>query len=120
MKTTSINWFEIPVADLDRAAAFYEGVLAVSLKREVFGGVPMAMFCADVGGALVEDGARKPTAEGALLFLDATGKLDDCLARVKEAGGSVLQPKTDIGDPGFIAIVRDTEGNRVGLHAPRG
>jgi len=28
-------------------------------------------------------------------------------------------PKTDIGDPGFIALVRDTEGNVVGLHAPR-
>jgi predicted enzyme related to lactoylglutathione lyase len=28
-------------------------------------------------------------------------------------------PKTDIGAPGFIALVRDTEGNVVGLHSPR-
>jgi predicted enzyme related to lactoylglutathione lyase len=28
-------------------------------------------------------------------------------------------PKTDIGDPGFIAVLRDTEGNSVALHSPR-
>jgi predicted enzyme related to lactoylglutathione lyase len=120
MKTTSINWFEIPVHDLGRAAAFYEQVLAVALKRETFHGTPMAMFCADVGGALVQDERRRPTADGALVYLDASGKLDDCLARVAAAGGAVLTPRTDIGDPGFIALVRDTEGNTIGLHAPRG
>lgn len=119
VKTTSINWFEIPVRDIDRAAAFYEKMLAVSLKRETFHGTPMAMFCADVGGALIKDDKRKPTADGALVYLDATGKLDDCLARAAKAGGEVLVPRTDIGDPGFIAIVKDTEGNTVGLHAPR-
>ena len=29
-----INWFEIPVADMDRAVAFYEPVMQVSLRRE--------------------------------------------------------------------------------------
>jgi predicted enzyme related to lactoylglutathione lyase len=28
-------------------------------------------------------------------------------------------PKTDIREAGFIALVRDTEGNVVGLHSPR-
>ncbi|SBK46086.1 glyoxalase [Klebsiella pneumoniae] len=40
-----INWFEIPVADMDRAVAFYEPVMQVSLRRETMdcsraGGVP--------------------------------------------------------------------------------
>ena len=35
------------------------------------------------------------------------------------AGGKVVMPKTDIGPPGFIALVRDTEGNVVGLHSER-
>ena len=50
----ALDWFEIPTADLERAIRFYESVLAVSLKREVFGGVPMAMFPNDdksAGGA---------------------------------------------------------------------
>jgi predicted enzyme related to lactoylglutathione lyase len=29
-----INWFEIPVADMDRAIKFYEPVMQVSLRRE--------------------------------------------------------------------------------------
>ncbi len=41
------------------------------------------------------------------------------MARVADAGGKVALPKTDIGAPGFIAILVDTEGNRVGLHALR-
>jgi len=120
--SNAINWFEIPVSDLDRAARFYERVLGVTLKRELFTGTPIAVFTAPdraVGGALVSQPQRKPSADGALVYLDATGKLDAALDRVPAAGGAVLLAKTDIGEPGFIAIVRDSEGNHVGLHSPR-
>ncbi len=119
----ALNWFEIPVTNLDRATRFYERVLDTELKREVFAGNPMAVFAAPppaVGGALVVMPHRKPSADGALVYLDASGKLDAALARTAEAGGEVLLARTDIGEPGFIAVVRDTEGNHVGLHAPRG
>jgi predicted enzyme related to lactoylglutathione lyase len=53
------------------------------------------------------------------MYLNCNGTLDACLARVKDAGGQVVMPKTDIGDPGFIALVMDTEGNTVGLHSER-
>ena len=39
--------------------------------------------------------------------------------RVVKGGGAVVLPKTDIGVHGFIATVRDTEGNVVGLHSER-
>lgn len=29
-----INWFEIPVTDMERAIAFYEPVMGLSLRRE--------------------------------------------------------------------------------------
>ena len=118
----ALTWFEIPTQDLDRAVQFYETVLGVHLKREVFGGVPHAMFPAgqsDAGGALIQDGHRKPSSEGTLIYLDAGGKLDACVDRIRGAGGTLLMPKTDIGDPGFIAVFRDTEGNSVALHSPR-
>mgnify|MGYP000491076429 CR=1 FL=1 len=34
------------------------------------------------------------------------------------AGGTVVTPKTSLGPIGFIAVLDDTEGNRVGLHMP--
>jgi uncharacterized protein len=117
-----IDWFEIPTIDLNRAVRFYETVLGVPLQPEVFGSIRMAGFpctAGAAGGALVQDALRKPSAEGVLVYLNAQGQLDACLERVTKAGGAVLRAKLNIGDPGFIAIFRDTEGNAVGLHQER-
>ena len=118
-----IHWFEIFVRDIDRAARFYETVLGIQLKRTTEGDRPMAMFASaveeGVGGALVQQKGREPSETGALVYLDANGKLDASLERVSKAGGEVVMPKTDIGPPGFIALLRDSEGNVVGLHAER-
>ncbi len=118
----ALNWFEIFVSDMERAASFYERALGLSLKREIFGGQSMAIFPTEdpaVGGALVLNPNRKPSTEGTLVYLNASGRLDEVLNRVPLAGGAMAMPKMDIGDPGFIALIRDTEGNVVGLHAPR-
>jgi predicted enzyme related to lactoylglutathione lyase len=97
-------------------------VLGIELRRATEDGRPMAIFKSAkeaVGGALVRQQGREPTENGALVYLDANGKLEASLARVERAGGKVVMPKTDIGDPGFIALVHDTEGNLVGLHSER-
>lgn len=113
----SINWFEIPVVDLPRATAFYEKVLATALRTEDFGGTPMTILAAEgVAGALVSVPGRKPSADGALLYLDTAGALDAVLGRIEKAGGKVVLPRTAIGVQGFIAVMQDTEGNQVGLH----
>ena len=121
--THAINWFEIPARDMDRATRFWETVLARPLKREVFGGVPHAIFAGAndtiVSGALVNDGKRQPWGQGTLVYLDAGRDLEGCIARVERAGGKVAVPRTEIGEHGAFAVVIDTEGNAVGLHAPR-
>ncbi len=123
MSKHAIHWFEIFVSDLDRAVRFYQTVLDVELRRGQEDGRPMALFASavehGVGGALVRQPGREPTDNGVIVYLDADGKLDASLARVERAGGRVVMPKTDIGPPGFIALVRDTEGNLVGLHSER-
>jgi predicted enzyme related to lactoylglutathione lyase len=118
----AINWFELPVVNLERAQKFYEAMLGTKLKPEVAGEIPMALFGSEgkgVGGALIKDDRRKPVTDGAVVYLNANGKLDACIARVSAAGGKVVLPKTDIGPPGFIAMILDTEGNCVGLHTER-
>jgi uncharacterized protein len=118
----AITWFEIPVRDLDRAVAFYEAVLGVTLKREIFGGKPLAIFPfaeqqGGVGGALITDPRRAPSGDGVLVYLNAGDRLDQALASTPGARGEVVLPKTSIGEHGTIAVVRDTEGNLIGLHA---
>ena len=115
----ALNWFEIPVLDVDRAVACYEMLLGAKIKREVFGGMPYGVFPHEppgVSGALVQD-PKRPVGGGTLVYLNADGQLDAILSRVSQAGATTLLPKTPIGKDGFIAIVVDTEGNRVGLNS---
>ncbi len=118
--SNAISWFEIFVADMARAKRFYEQTLAVDLKSETFNGEPHAVFAAQgVAGALVSRRGRAPSAEGCVVYINCNGKLDACLNRVTSAGGRLVVDKTDIGEPGFIALIHDSEGNLIGLHAER-
>lgn len=118
----AITWFEIPVADIDRAQAFYETVLARKLRREDFGGETLAIFPHDkpgTGGALqagANGSARAGT--GLRIYLDCGPSIDAVLARIEAAGGQIVAPKSALPPGmGFIAHLRDTEGNEVGLHS---
>ena len=115
-----ISWFEIPTVDLDRATAFYECVLATSLRRENCCECEMAVFPHREdypSGALVRMAPMTPQANGSLVYLFVGDDLAPALARVVDAGGSVALTKTSISEHGFIALFIDSEGNRVGLHS---
>jgi hypothetical protein len=120
--TATINWFEIPVANLERAQAFYEKVLGRALKREDMGDAAMAIFPYEepaTGGCLMVGGPRAAAAgSGVRIYLDCMPSIDAALSRVAAAGGQVVTPKTALpGDMGSFAVLRDPEGNEVGLHA---
>lgn len=116
----ALNWFEIPASDINRAAKFYSTVLGVELSvMEAMPGYMMAMFPAEEGvaGAVVQGEGYTPTTTGTLVYLNAGEDLSGPLGRVEGAGGEILMPKSGIGDNGFIAYIKDTEGNKVGLHS---
>jgi predicted enzyme related to lactoylglutathione lyase len=119
----AISWFEIPVADLDRAQVFYETVLARKLRRETMGGDALAVFPYErpaTGGALQAGASATARAGSSIrIYLDCAPSIDAVLARVEAAGGQVVAAKSALPPGmGFIAHMRDTEGNEVGLHAP--
>ena len=118
----AISWFEIPVTDIDRAQAFYETVLGRKLRREDFGEQTLAVFPYDkpgIGGALQAGAnASARAGSGIRIYLDCMPSIDAVLARVETAGGQIVAPKSALPPGmGFIAHLRDTEGNEVGLHA---
>lgn len=115
----AINWFEIPVTDIERAVKFYSTLFDIQLKRMSSDGFSSAMFPAEggIGGALVSGNGYTPDPGGALIYLNANPDLNVVLERVERAGGQQERGKTDIGEDGFYAIIRDTEGNRIGLHS---
>lgn len=120
----AITWFEIGTANLKNATAFYEAVLARTMRLENMGPSEGAVFAYDeaadgTGGALMcGPTAPKPGAAGTLIYLDASPSLDAASARVTKAGGQIAVPRQALPPGmGFFAHITDLDGNRVGLHA---
>ena len=117
-----VNWFEIPVTNLDRAQRFYEAILGGHMHRESMGPNPMAVFPYSrgegVGGALMQVDGAVINGHATLVYLNAGASLDAALARVPPAGGQVALPRQAL-PPGMgsFAHIIDPDGNRVGLHA---
>ena len=118
----SVNWFEIPAANYDRAVQFYSQVMGADLHSNELAGVQMAFFPTSdggVGGAVCHGDGYEPSSSGSLVYLNGGEDLSTPLGRVEKAGGAVVMPKTKISDEiGFIAMFTDTEGNRVAFHSP--
>ena len=120
----AISWFEIPSSDLERATKFYESIFKVQLVPLDLPDIKMRMFPLDdqkyVGGAVVDSGGfHKPSAtDGPLIYLNGNPDVQHILDRVEAAGGKIMVPKTEISpEYGSMAVIIDTEGNRIGLHS---
>lgn len=121
-----ITWFDVPTADFDRAVKFYSEILGEEIAVRDYMGQKLAFFPMDegvpmsegVGGDIVPPSEDyKPSENGTRVYLNCQGKLDEVLGRVEIAGGKVVKPKMSIGEPGWVAIIEDTEGNYIGLHS---
>lgn len=123
MLKNSINWFEIPVDDFDRAKNFYSTIYDFEMPENQVQDTRMGFFLYEqepdrVGGAICHGKGYTPSREGTLVYLNGGSDLDTVLNRVEEAGGEVEVPKTFImEDVGYFAIIIDTEGNRIALHS---
>jgi uncharacterized protein len=122
-KSVTVGWFEIPVRDMNRAVKFYNAIFDTKLSKQTIDGFNMARFPWNeegkgAGGSLVAAGKHyKPSHEGTLVYFSSQD-VNNELQRVEKAGGKILQDKTEISpDIGFMALIEDTEGNRIALHS---
>ncbi|MEP7164969.1 MAG: VOC family protein [Ferruginibacter sp.] len=121
----AISWFEIPATDLPRAQKFYEAIFGIQLIPMDMENIKMRMFPLDdmmtqVGGAVVDSGGfHKPSmTDGPLIYLNGNPDVQNILDKVEKAGGTIMVPKTQISpEYGYMAVLIDTEGNRIGLHS---
>lgn len=126
--TNVLTWFEIPVADMQRARTFYETVLDLKMETMDQGNTeeetvffprkPNTIMAQSgiLSGALVKAKRLTPGSNGPLIYLNATPSIDKAIERIEKAGGKLVSPKSKI-PAGLIAVFTDSEGNTPALHA---
>ena len=115
--------FEVHAEDPDRAARFYAGLLGWQFKK--WDG-PMDYWLITTGpkdqpgidGGLVRrmgGGPLDGQAVNAYVCTAAVADVDQSVRRAAELGGTVALPKMPIPGVGWLAYVKDTEGNILGM-----
>ncbi len=125
-QTNVVTWFEIPVSDIDRAKTFYETILGIEMVKRNDGGNEAVFFpynpnvvqatSGRVTGVLSKSANNTPSPTGTMVYINASPNIQTVLDKVTQAGGKIVAPKMQI-PAGYIAVIIDSEGNRVGLHA---
>ena len=114
--------FEIPVDDLERAQKFYKYVFG--WKMDSMPGMEYIMIGTtpvDEKGMPKEIGAinggmmKRLRPVAAPLITISVENIDDAMKNVKKMGGEMVRGKIQVGDMGYAAYFKDTEGNIIGL-----
>lgn len=125
-QTNILTWFEIPVTDIDRAKKFYETILDIEMVKRIDGNDEAVFFpfnpnivqatSGRVTGVLSKTDENSPSGNGTVVYINSSPSIQTALDKVEQAGGKIIVPKMLI-PAGFIAIIMDSEGNKIGLHS---
>ncbi|MFT7359751.1 VOC family protein [Parasphingorhabdus sp.] len=116
MAHDQLVWVEIPATDLNRAKAFYESVLEISLIENDDGPQKMHMIPSkgdSMCGHLYE-GKPATSGDGPTPHFSTRSKLDDAMERIQAAGGEVVSEPIPLPAAAFF-YAKDTEGNSIAI-----
>ena len=113
--------FEIPHDDGDRARGFYEKAFGWQIQH-----LPEMDYSMVMTGPSGDQGPSEPGfINGGLMqrqdeykapnIVIDVDNIEDALKAVEAAGGSTVAERMAVGDMGFAAYFKDTEGNVMGL-----
>jgi uncharacterized protein len=115
--------FEVPFEDGDRARGFYKEAFGWNIMQ-----MPEMSYTVVSSGPTSDQGMPSEPGfiNGGMFQRDSygvstpvitveVGSIDAALEKVTELGGSTVVPKEAIGDMGWAAYFKDTEGNVMGL-----
>jgi uncharacterized protein len=121
--TGRVVHFEVPFEDGDRARSFYKEAFGWNISQ-----MPEMSYTVVSSGPTSDEGMPSEPGfiNGGMFEKDSYGvatpvitvevdNIDAALEKVAGLGGSTVVPKEAIGDMGFAAYFKDTEGNVMGL-----
>ena len=114
--------FEVPFDDGDRARGFYKEIFGWQLQE-----MPEMKYTMVTSGPSGDSGPTEAgfinggmmarqggPAQGPVIVIDVDS-IDATLERTGSLGGSTVSGKMPVGDMGFAAYAKDSEGNVIGL-----
>ena len=120
-----VKAFDIPADDMERAKRFYEQVFDWKITPIPGSGgnfhAATTMPVNENGEPKVPGGINGGFFQRGTHGLDGTfveinvPSIDEYLKRIELAGGKLVKPKSPMLDIAFFALVKDTEGNIIGL-----
>ncbi|MDT0605240.1 VOC family protein [Thalassotalea castellviae] len=118
-----IVWVDIPVTNLDRAIDFYSALLAGEVIKQTynefnFGLLPHADT--SVSGCLIESPVEHINEFGPLIYFNVEGRIAQAVEVAKRFNVKIIEEKFQMGEHGFRAVIKDTEGNKIALHSSVG
>ena len=118
----TVQHFEIPADDVERASKFYTGVFEWKMQKLAnpedhskdywFFDTKDENGNKGIGGGLM----KRQAPEHSVTNYITVPSIDDYASKIKGAGGKVIMPKTEIPEMGFILVFLDTENNMFGLY----
>ena len=109
-----ICYLEIPARTAEESAEFYSSIFGWTVRQRGDGALAFD-DTGGVSGTWVKEGDRTPD-ERTRTYIMVDG-ITDTLERIRDAGGRVLTPRTEIGPGmGAFAIFADPVGNEFGLY----
>ena len=115
----AVGWCDLITDDVEKARAFYTGVVGWETEVMDVGMGPYTVFKA--GGRPAAGMMAKPpesAAGGAPNTWTSYVTVDDvdaCAAKVASAGGAVLNGPVDVPEVGRMAIIQDPTGGVIGI-----
>ena len=121
--------FGLPVDEMERAKRFYAEVFGWKIAPVPGSGgnyhSAITVASDETGEPKVPGGINGGFYQRGTHGLTGTfveikvSSIDDHLEKIAKAGGTTVLPKGPIADLGFFAVIKDTEGNTVGLWEDR-
>ncbi len=114
--------FEIPADDLERAQKFYRSVFGWEMEQfPEMEYIMVRTTQVDENHMPVEPGAinggmtQRERPVTAPVVTIAVEDMEAAMKNIKKMGGEVIRGKMQVGDMGYAAYFKDTEGNIIGL-----
>ena len=116
-------WIELPVKDINRALQFYKTVFQLGDIAINDDGTRKTATLANTGEggspglSLTQVAGFSPSERsGVWLYFAAGEDFDGHAARVKQAGGTLVDERVSMGEAGSYTSFLDTEGNLLSLY----